>query len=205
MSNKIQQLLESAERQARSSENGESSVTFARRTFSEATALEESYVRLKQKLYRVREWNAASALTSFELFEENGALCTRKEAAAGDFIRLSLAGSGKDDWVKISEIFDAPNEVVMRVKPTYNPTANPADKTTISHFFGGAATNNFCLEKSDATLSFYVIGLSEKTNTEETENLVEKIRNFATSNVGYYLGIQKSEWQTFCENFLELK
>src|SRR6476469_1566783 len=47
-------------------------------------------------------------------------------------------------------------------------TDKEPDKNVTSHFFTSDATNNFCLEKRDAVVSFYVIGLSEKTNTDET-------------------------------------
>jgi hypothetical protein len=61
------------------------------------------------------------------------------------------------------------------------------------------------LEKSNAIVSFYVIGLSEKTNTDETESFIEKARNVAVSKGGPYFGIQKGEWKTFCANFVRLK
>jgi hypothetical protein len=53
-------------------------------------------------------------------------------------------------------------------------------------------------------VSFYVIGLSEKTNTDETESLVGKARNVAVANIGSYFGIQTGEWKTFCKNLLRL-
>jgi hypothetical protein len=47
--------------------------------------------------------------------------------------------------------------------------------------------------------------LNEKTNADETEGVIETARNFATANLGRYLGIQKTQWKTFCENFIENK
>lgn len=198
MNDKIRHLLEQAERQAAS---GESSVAFARRDLTAADA-EILFNNLKQKLFRVEKWNAESFLTSFELFDRDGNARAEKSAAVGDFVRLSLAASGKSDWVKIIEITEEPDAATVTVQPSYNPTENQPNKTTVSHFFTDDSTNNFCLGKTAETVSFYVIGLNEKTNTGETKNLLETVRNAAVSNVGSYLGIQKSEWKNFCENFL---
>lgn len=205
MKNKIQSLLDQAESQKQSAEDGASTVTSARREFSEISVAEDYFVRLKEKLLQIRKWNAESGLTKFELFDENGNLCQRETAVVNDFIRLSLAGSGKNDWVKIAEIYESSDQAVVTVKPSLNPTEKQPDQTTISHFYTDRSNNNFCLEKQEKTINFYVIGLSEITNTAETKNFFETIRNVATSNVGYYLGIQKAEWKLFCENFLEIK
>ncbi len=205
MNDKIQNLLAQAEAQARTSETGESSITFASRAFSDATEAEDSFKHLKQKLFHIRSWNAESFMTSFELFDKDGKPNQRETAAVGDFMRLSLAGSGKDDWVKIIEITEKPDEAIVSVKPSYNPTENQPVKNATSHFFTDDSTNNFCLGKNRETVIFYVIGLNEKTNTSETENFIEIVRNVAVSNIGCYLGIQKSEWKIFCDNFLETK
>ncbi|HXH69369.1 MAG TPA: hypothetical protein VNI60_03380 [Pyrinomonadaceae bacterium] len=204
MNHKIQNLLEQAGRQARALERGGSSITFASRAFSDTSEAEDSFNHLKQKLFHVRSWNAESFLTSFEPFDKDGKP-SRRKSAVGDFIRLSLAGSGKNDWVKIIEITEEPDEAVVTVMPSYNPTENQPDKNATSHFFTGDSTNNFCLGKNRETVTFHVIGLDEKTNTNETENFIETVRNVAVANIGCYLGIQKSEWKIFCENFLETK
>jgi hypothetical protein len=47
--------------------------------------------------------------------------------------------------------------------------------------------------------------LNEKTNIEETSGVLETIRNYATANLGCLLGIQKTQWETFCKNFLEIR
>jgi hypothetical protein len=203
MNDKIQHLLERAGQQARESNAGESSITFASRAFSDSSEAENCFNRLKQKLFQIEKWNAESFLTSFELFDKNGKPSESESAVVGDFIRLSLAGSGKNDWVKIVEITEEPNEAVVTVSPSYNPTENHPDKDATSHFFTSESTNNFCLGRNRETVSFYVIGLDEKTNTKETENLIETIRNVAVANIGSYLGIQTSEWKIFCENFLD--
>lgn len=206
MNDKIQNLLAQAKRQARSSESGESSIASSSRALSDVSDAENLFHRLRQKLFQIEEWNAESVLTSFALFDRNGtARDSESSAVVGDFIRLSLTGSGKNDWVEIVEIHDSTDEAVVTVKPSYDPTENQPDKDATSHFFTDDSTNNFCLGKNRETVSFYVIGLCEKTNTSKTENFIETVRNVAVANIGSYLGIQKGEWQNFCKNFLEIE
>jgi hypothetical protein len=204
MNKRIQRLLEEAEAQKHSSGTGESSITSASRAFPKTHDADDFFERLRPELFRVREWNEKSTLTSFELFDEKGDLSERQNAIVGDFIRLSMVGTGKNDWVKVIEIIDEAGEAILTIKPSYDPTENEADKNRTSHFFTSDSTNSFCLEKSNAVVSFYVIGLSEKTNTEETGSFVEKARNVAVSKIGPYFGIQKGEWKTFCASFLRL-
>jgi hypothetical protein len=204
MKNKIHILLAQAKRESKSAEPEKSSTAYANQEFENEAAAENAFQILRRKLFRINEWNEESGISSFELYDRNGNAAGDKEAAAEDFIRITLPGSGKNDWVKIIEIFDMPGEVVLTVQPSENPTgeASETDSHT-SHFFTSDATNNFCLEKSGSRVSFFVIGLSEKTNIEDTSGILETIRNFATANLGHYLGIQKGEWTTFCENFLK--
>ncbi len=204
MSDKIQILLKLAEMQADSAEAAQSSAARATHSFPSASEAEKNFSRFREKLFRVGDWGEFSGISSYELFDENGGKAHRS-AVAGDFIKITLSGSGKDDWVKIISIHEAPGEIILTVKPSYNPTEKDADKSVTSHFFTDDATNNFCLERKDESLNFYVIGLSEKSNASDTKNILETVRNLATANLGHYLGIQQSEWQKFCENFLEVK
>jgi hypothetical protein len=203
MNRKIPILLAQAERESNSPAPEKSSVASASRKFRGSPETEEAFHRLKGKLFRIDEWNSESGISSFELFDENGNAAPKKTAAVNDFIKITLPGSGKDDWVKIIEIYDAPGEVVLTVQPSPNPAEKKPDENTTSHFFTADSTNNFCLEKTDEALNFFVIGLSEKANTDDTKNVLETVRNYATANLGHYLGIQMGEWKTFCENFLE--
>lgn len=202
MNGKFQDLLKQAERQAKTTAPQESSVTCSKRAFSSSIEAENFFDRLKQKLLRIKEWNEKSGLSGYELFDADGSLSHRKQAIIGDFIRIALHGSGKYDWVKIQDIFEAPNEIVLTVKPTFDPGEKQSDKNVTSHFFTSDATNNFCIERRENIINFCVIGLNEKTNTQEAEGFIEAARNFATANIGSYFGIQKSEWKTFTENFL---
>ncbi len=204
MNNKIQTLLEQAAAQAESSTAETSSVASATRNCSTQTEAENMFQRLKQKLFSIRQWNAESNLSSFALFAENGSARTEKIAAVGDFVRITLPGSGKDDWVKIVEIFEAADEIVLSVQPSQNPT-DEENQSTTSHFFTADSTNNFCLQRQGSEIKFYVIGLCEKSNTEDTSGIVETVRNFATANIGHFFGIQKAQWQDFCDSFVEIE
>jgi len=201
---KIQSLLEQAARQGDSATADDSSIAKATRVFSTAGDAEKSFSFLRKRLFHIEHWNVYSEISSFELFDETGNSQPQKSAVVGDFIKITLPGSGKDDWVKIVEIVETPNEVVLSVRPSPAPGGGQKEKTT-SHFFTADSTNNFCLQRKDAKINFYVIGLDERTNTEETSGILETVRNFATANIGCFLGIQKTQWETFCEKFLEVE
>ena len=199
MSGKIQNLLE----QANFSEAEASSVNIAKRTFLTEIEAKDFFDKTKQKLLNLEEWNANSS-SGYELFDENGNVSVTKIISAGKFIRIGVPASGKYDWVKILEIDDAPDEFVITVQPTYDPTEKPIDKTVTSHFFKSESRNNFCLHRDDTSVALYVIGLNERANAKEADNAFEAARNIATANTGYYLGIQKAMWTQFCKNFLEI-
>ena len=198
MSEKIQNLLKEAE----TSDDGKSSVTSAERAFEPAEETVEAFGLFREKLYDINRWEADSGVSAFQLFDESGKGLETKRAQKGNFVRISLPGSGKHDWVKIVDIHDASDEVVITVQPTYDPTEKDAGKDATSHFFTSDSRNNFCLQKKDGSLAVYVIGLHEKPNTSESGGVLESVRNVATASFGW-LGFQKVEWKTFCENFLD--
>jgi len=199
---KTQTLLERAARQSDSPTPEDSSIVKATRVYPTAAEAEKAFAFLGKRLFHIEHWNDCSEISSFALFDNNGDSEPDKLAAVGDFIKVTLPGSGKDDWIKVTEIDEPPDEVVLTVQPSHDPT-DEANKQTTSHFFTSDSTNNFCLQRTDARINFYVIGLDEKTNTEETSGILETIRNVATANLGCFLGIQKTQWETFCKNFLE--
>jgi hypothetical protein len=202
MSEKIQNLL----READASEDGKSSVTSARRAFKSAEETAEAFKLFKKKLYDINRWEADSGVSAFQLFDAGGKpLTRRRKARKDDFVRISLPGSGKNDWVKIVDITDTTNEIVITVQPTGDPTEKEADQNArTSHFFTSRSTNNFCLRNEEKALSVYVIGLHEKPNIFEADGILEAVRNVATASFGW-LGFQKIEWKTFCRNFLEVE
>jgi hypothetical protein len=89
---------------------------------------------------------------------------------------------------------------VIVVRPSHDPTKDEPGLT--SHFFGPEARNHFCVQLHEKTVAFYVIGLNEKQNTQETENPVEAARNAVVANVGYYSGLQNAVWKEFCRKML---
>lgn len=183
----------------------DSSVTQAQRAFSSPAEAMGKFVYFKKKLLDINSWEKLSPLSHFELYDRNGTPTAKNPAEIGDFIKITLPGSGKSDWVSITDITENENETVLTVRPSFDPTENEPDKATVSHFFTDESTNNFCLEQQNENLNFYVIGLEEKSNTDETSGVIESARNFLTANLGYFLGIQKSQWKIFCRNLLEIE
>ena len=197
MAGKTENLLA----QANAANAEASSVNGAARFFPTEAEAVEVFQKLKRRLFAVEKWNAESEITRFGLFDADGSAQPEKNAAVGDYIKTVLPGSGKDDWVKIIEIFDAPNEIVLTVQPSPNPTGD-AQASATSHFFIADSTNNFCLQLIGAKIKFSVIGINERTNIKDTNGIVESVRNLATANIGSYFGIQNTQWQTFCDNFI---
>jgi hypothetical protein len=204
MNSKIENLLKQAA-ETHSPPNVTSSVTNASRVYPTIEEAESAFQNFKANLFLVEYWNKASEIASFAHYDQNGSeQPPHKPFVIGSMIKITLPGSGKDDWVKVLEISDmTPMEIVVTVQPSFDPTIADAQDKHTSHFFVDSSTNNFCLQRTDKKLSFYVIGIGEQTNTEDSAGVLETIRNVATSNVGYFLGIQKTQWQTFCENFIK--
>jgi len=197
-SNKIEELIEAAN----SSTEGDTSLNVAKRIFGDAGKCDAFFARTCSDLLSITEWNRNSSATNYKLFDEAGTDIDSSPIDVGRFIRIGLYGSGKYDWVRVVEIFDELNEFILKVKPSHDPTQHPVDPTLISHFFGPEAENNFCVQRNDKTVAFYVIGLNEKQNSKFTDSLIESARNVAVANVGYYSGLQKSVWKQFASNFV---
>jgi len=197
MKYKTDDLLQRAERDEK-----HSSVASAEKTFADEAASEKFFSLLKTKLEDVHEWNAHALLTSFELFDENGRALETQKITVGAFLRISLTGAIKYDWVRVESVDDTPLEFIIRVRPTFDPTDEDGDKSVISHFFTGESVNNFCLYRKANTVALRVIGLNEKLNSGETSGTLETVRNAAV-NLGSYLGVQRGEWEKFCHHFME--
>jgi hypothetical protein len=197
MSGRIEQMI----RQTELDEN-HSSLSSAERDFETDAEAERVFSALKTKLLNIGEWNDHGMISSFELFGEDGRPAASDALTVGAFIRILLKGSGKYDWVQVEDIYDAGDEFIVTVKPTFDPTVDEADRPAVSHFFTDEARNNFCLLKKRNSVTFYVIGLNEKQNTAETDGALETVRNVAV-NVGSYFGIQKGEWTKFSNGFME--
>lgn len=197
MKYKTEELLE----QARLDED-HSSLSSAEKTFADEAEAGRVFGVLKAKLSDIDEWNAHSMLSSFEIFDERGQPLETKKLAVGEFLQISLTGTMKYDWVRVTDVSETAEEFIVSVKPTFDPTAENVDKTVISHFFTGESTNNFCLLRRGSRVGIYVIGLNEKMNSRETEGTLETVRNAAV-NLGSYLGLQRGEWEKFCHHLME--
>lgn len=195
--------IESLLARARADAAEKTSVSNASREFADAAAAEKTFRLLREKLFRIERWNDESSAMTFALFDGGGEPIANKPAAVGDFVRITMPGTGKHDWVKIVDVFESSNETILTVQPTFDPTAASPDESVVSHFFTDESTNNFCLRRTGARVEMYVVGLNEATNTAETKNIIESARNLATANIGHYFGFQTAEWTTFCNNFLE--
>jgi len=195
---KIEELIEAAN----SSTEGDTSLNVAKRIFDDTAKCGAFFEQTCSNLLSITEWNRNSSATNYKVFDEAGTDIDLVPIDVGHFIRIGLYGSGKYDWVRVVEIFDELNEFVLKVKPSHDPTQDPVDLTSISHFFGPEAENNFCVQRNEKTVAFYVIGLNEKQNTKFTDSLIESARNTAVANVGYYTGLQKTVWKQFASNFL---
>lgn len=197
MKYKVDDLLAQA---ARDEEH--SSIASAEKTFADEAEAAKVFALLKTKLENVREWNSHALLSTFKLFDENGRELQTEKIADGQFLRISLTGTMKYDWVRVVDIDERADEFIIRVSPTFDPTDEEADKSVTSHFFTDESVNNFCLVRKAKTVALYVIGLNEKLNARETGGTLETIRNAAV-NLGSYLGVQRGEWEKFCHHFME--
>ena len=197
-SSTIERLLKAAN----SSTQGDTSVNLAKRIFLDKAECDAAFDLTCSKLLSIDEWSKSSSPTSYDLFDDSGKPLRSEPIAVGRFIRISLYGTGKYDWVRVLEIKDEADEFVLTVKPSYDPTERPIDTSSTSHFFGPEATNNFCIQRVEKTLACYVIGLNEHQNTKFTDSLIESARNAAVANIGYYSGLQKAVWKEFCSNMI---
>jgi hypothetical protein len=196
-SRKIEELLKAAN----SSTDNDTSVNVVKRTFMKDDDCAAFFEMTKANLRRIEEWNKNSSVTTYDLFDGSGRADSSGLISERKFIRIALYGSGKYDWVRVLKVVDEPGEFLITVKPSFDPT-DGSDRTSISHFFGPEAENNFCVQRIEKTVAFYVIGLNEKQNGKFTDSLIETARNAAVANIGYYSGLQKSVWKDFATNFL---
>ena len=194
---------ESLIERARSLPADESSLNYAVRKYATDAEAQDAFERVKRSLRDAHEWNRTAGLSSYELFDPSGRQITSPVLIDGQFIKITLTGSGKADWVRVEGILDTRNELIITVKPTYDPTVTPRQTCDISHFFTAEARNNFCALHDGLSVAVYVIGLHEKLNSGHTSGMLETARNMAVANLGYYLGVQKAEWKKFCSSMLD--
>jgi hypothetical protein len=180
----------------------EYSINSYERPFEDSDAARRYFDDLRHRFTDIEHWNLNSDVASYELHERDGALAANGRIRPGLFMKITLAGSGKSDWVSIENLVLSPDELMIIVKPTYDPTQRPPDTGKISHFFEAKARNHFCAVRDGNKVKVYVIGLHETPNTGHAGGIVETLRNAAVANLGYYLGLQKAMWTAFCKRFL---
>src|SRR5690348_12484885 len=129
-------VIESLLKAARSSAEGDTSVNLSKRSFPSASAAIAMFHTARTRIRNILEWSENSNATSYALFNRNGEQVDHEPVGIGHFIRINLYGGGKYDWVQVVGIADEPDEFVLTVKPTYDPTGEPVDRDSISHFFG---------------------------------------------------------------------
>ena len=196
------ETIENLLKAANSSDEGDTSVNVSKRVFLDETECDHFFAATKSEMVDIDEWNRNSSATSYALFDETASVVERTPISVGHFIRIGLYGGGKYDWVRVISIVDEDDEFIITVQPSEDPTKRPRDRNSISHFFGPEARNNFCLQRNEKTVAFYIIGLNEKQNVAFTDGLIESARNAAVANVGYYSGLQKAVWKQFASNFI---
>lgn len=196
---KIERLLQAAN----SSREGDTSLNLAKRVFLDQADCDRFFESVCSNLFRIDEWNKNSSAADYRFFDESGRPRDDRPIEIGGFIRIGLYGGGKYDWVRVISITKETDELVMTVKPSFDPTQQPQEPNRTSHFFDPEATNNFCVQRHGKAVAFYVIGLNEHQNSKFTEGLIESARNVAVANVGYYTGLQKAVWKQFSANFLK--
>jgi hypothetical protein len=180
----------------------EYSINSAEREFPDSAAAVNYFEGLKARFKDIGQWNANSHVSSYALYDQNGKPASTPFIERDQFMEIRLHGTGKSDWVRIENILSSPNELVITVKPTYDPTEEPPQIGKTSHFFTARARNNFCAFRENDHVMLYVIGLHETLNSGHTSGIAETARNAALANLGYYLGIQKAVWSSFCDSFL---
>jgi hypothetical protein len=193
----VEGLLE----QANSAEAGTASVNSAKRTFADEPAAGRFFGQVVERLRDIGKWTASSSVSSYALFDDNGTEISGRPITPGHRIRISVYGSGKYDWVEVIDESRGENEFVLTVKPTWDPTATPVDRSAISHFFTDEARNNFCILHTGPSVALYVIGIGERANTSKASGYIEAARNLA-ANAGSYVGLQSAMWTEFCKNML---
>src|SRR5688500_5161630 len=105
-------VIESLIKAAKSTTDNDSSINVAKRHFTEIERAIKLFSDVRQRMFRIEEWRRNSSLSDYDLFDENGELINSEPINVGRFIRLSLYGAGKYDWVRVMKIVDEPEEFV---------------------------------------------------------------------------------------------
>src|SRR5688572_17713775 len=107
------QVIESLIKAANSSTDNDSSINLAKKQFTEVDDAIKLFSDVRQRMLRITEWGKNSSVTGYDLFDEDGDLINSEPINVGHFIRLSLYGAGKYDWVRVIKVTDKPEEFII--------------------------------------------------------------------------------------------
>jgi hypothetical protein len=170
---------------------------------SDAEAL--SFFKLaSQRLLHVNQWHelAGKATAQFQLRDDEGKAVDR-EARKGDYFQIDIPAPGSVtgggyDWVRIEDIVEEENNLVITVRPCSNPQNK--DKDT-AHFFSSDSSSSFVVKKEGKKVTAGVYGRNEKPNAG-TEKIIDKIRNTAVA-IGAITGFSKLQWKSLVNGIVK--
>ncbi len=168
----------------------------------------------RNRLLDINSWDKLCGPVSakFHLADANGSDVDRT-AEKNDFFRISLPAPGPAegrgyDWVRIEAIEDksdstGPYESIgLRARPSSDPTQKNVEN--VAHFFDSDATSSFIVERRGRTVTASVLGRNEKPNTDDTTNVVDKIRNTVVG-AGAIAGLSNVQWKSLVTGLIAVE
>ncbi len=185
-------------------QTGAESNTESEATLTDVAEARSFYQVVRDRLLRVNDWHewGGTGTADFQLCDEGGKEVERIPQT-GDHFRIDIPGPGTrtgagDDWVRIEEISDEEDCLLIRVRPATNPTNPDPD---IAHFFSEEATSNFMIRREGNKVIAGVYGRNEKPNTNTTRT-VDKLRNAAVAT-GAVSGFSKLQWKALVNGLVQ--
>lgn len=157
------------------------------------------FATAKKRLLDVNNWGKtadSSMGADFQLTDEKGNNVSNRDPKVGDYLKIDIPGAPFEDWVRVENISDKPNELSITVRPSKDPTS---DSNDVQHFFSSAATNTFTVNQGTTAdnkpiVEFHVNGRNESTNLTyglDVDNGVNRIKN----TMGQLTGAQTGQWE----------
>lgn len=168
------------------------------------------YPKAKERLLGINRWGAlcGGASATFTLTDKRGNPVDG-HPEVGFHFKIDVPGPGAAagkgfDWVQVeamSEKGDSTSDLeytIITVRPASDPTT--ANENT-AHFFTSKATSNFLLLREGPVVTAAVLGRNEVANTEEDDNLLDKIRNLLVGASAKF-GMADPQWQSLVKGIL---
>lgn len=185
-------------------ESGIQTNTESAATLPDEGAARSFFETVKARLFDVNRWqeHAGRLTAAFQLTDKAGKEADRS-VQEGDYFRIDIPGPGPKtgdgyDWVQVEKVEEAPDCVVIRVRPASNPTN---DRKDVAHFFSEETTSSFMVKRDGATVTAGVYGRNEKPNTN-AEAAVDKARNAAVAS-GAISGFSKLQWKSLVNGLVQ--